>query len=540
VAVATLTNETGDATLEPLGRLVAERIVQGIQQHGVVEVVPPAVAVAAAAEAREATDRVSAFAEATGARVILHGAYYLLGDSLQFQLQITDAAGATVLVALQPVTGPHESATETLDLVRERALPALAAALDFRAGILYWPIQPPNLEVYRVYRQGFDAHERDQEDEALSYYEEASVMDATFLPALIGRAEILNPWWASRAGEGDSLLQVLEGSRGRMNEYERLRLQLLLDENVDDRLRTNRRLAALTPRWSYRAGVGAWNAYRPREALEYWARVDTANAHFVEMGWYWRNTLLAHHMLNNHETELELARAAPRDYGSREMDMPALEFQSMMRGSQIRALAALGRSDEIDVLLDSLEAQPLGAQSTMPYLSTAARELRAHGYRDAALAFAQRQLDWLETRSPGEVEQIEQESSGPWYKRYRAICLLRLERYEENRIALEELLQIEPENAYYLGWLGWVEALLGNHERARAIAEQLAQLPGVWDYEAVIAAALGEREEAMRLLREQFQESGVRGLWMWGQEVAQTTESLRGYPPFEEFLRPRG
>ncbi|MHC4109061.1 MAG: hypothetical protein ACYSTY_13360, partial [Planctomycetota bacterium] len=33
VAVATLTNETGDAALEPLGRMVAERIAQGIQQH---------------------------------------------------------------------------------------------------------------------------------------------------------------------------------------------------------------------------------------------------------------------------------------------------------------------------------------------------------------------------------------------------------------------------------------------------------------------------------------------------------------------------
>jgi hypothetical protein len=77
VAVAPFANETGDATLEPLGRLAAERITQGIQQHGVADVVPPAVAVAAAAEAAGAEDRVRAFAEATGAGVVLHGAYYL-------------------------------------------------------------------------------------------------------------------------------------------------------------------------------------------------------------------------------------------------------------------------------------------------------------------------------------------------------------------------------------------------------------------------------------------------------------------------------
>jgi hypothetical protein len=432
VAVAPFTNETGDPALAPLGRLAAERVTQGVQQHGVAEVVPPAVAVAAAAEAHEAADRVRAFAEATGAGVVLHGAYYLLGDSLQFQLQITDPAEATVLVALRPITGPREPATVTLDLVRERALPALAAALDFRAGIVYWPVQAASLEVYRVYRRGIDAERHVHSEEALRHFEETSLLDSTFLPALIKRAELLTvPWGVNRGGEGDSLLALAAARRDRMSEYDRLQVQYLLDEGTDAKLRTSRRIAELTPHWAFFAGEEALWAYRPREALEYFAQVDTSNANFILMGWYWAHTLEAHHFLQDYETELELARAAPSDYGDREIDSSPLQLERMKLSHQLNALAALGRIDELDVLLDSLVTLPLPAQRIMRGLNGVASELRVHGHREAALALAQRMFDWLESRPRGEVGQMEEENTWPWYMNWRGICLYRLERYEE-------------------------------------------------------------------------------------------------------------
>jgi tetratricopeptide (TPR) repeat protein len=541
VAVATLANETGDATLEPLGRMAAERIAQAIQQRGVADVVPPTVSLAAAAEAQAASDRVGAFAQATGAGVVLHGAYYLLGDSLQFQVQITDAVEGTVVSALAPVTGPRERATEALGVVRERVLAGLAAALDFRAGYLYWPVQASNLEVYRVYRQGFDTYERAASStefaEALRYWEEASALDSTFLPALILRAEILTSWGTRRDSEGDSLLQVAVGYRERMNEYERLRLQWLLDEDSDARLRTARRLATIAPRYSYGAGISAWEVYRPREALEYYARVDTANVNFFGMGWYWRNVLRAHHMLQDYETELALARGAPRDYGSREIDMSSVELARVLREHQMVALAALGRIDELDVLLDTVVAQPLSADNTIRDIEIAVAELRAHGYRDASLEVAQRMLDWLEARSRGEVGQEEEEVSWPWYLNWRAICLFRLERYEEAIPVLEEIGRDDrPEDFQGVSLADYISVLLGDHERGRALLERHPR----HGYAPGINAVLGEREEAMRLLRERFQEAMQRGNWMYWWHKAQALDSLRGYPPFERFLRPRG
>jgi hypothetical protein len=63
-----------------------------------------------------------------------------------------------------------------------------------------------------------------------------------------------------------------------------------------------------------------------------------------------------------------------------------------------------------------------------------------------------------------------------------------------------------------------------------------------------IAALLGERAEAVRLLREGRNAGMDRGRWWEGNQGIYTEyihsqmdlEPLRGYPPFEQFMRPRG
>ena len=52
-----------------------------------------------------------------------------------------------------------------------------------------------------------------------------------------------------------------------------------------------------------------------------------------------------------------------------------------------------------------------------------------------------------------------------------------------------------------------------------------------------IAALLGDREEAMALLLEAHAQGRPFG-WSWHRDV--DLESLRDYPPFQEFLRPKG
>ncbi len=545
VAVATLANETGDATLAPLGRMAAERIAQGVQQQGVADVVPPVVALRAAADVRDTTDRVGAFARTTGAGVVLHGAYYLLGDSLQFQLQITDVEAGEVLSALAPVTAPSEPVTEALGAVRERVVAALAAALDMRAGILPFPVQPHSLEVYRVFRQAA-LDDTPFQDVQLRLYQEAWAMDTTFYPALLMMTKELR--WLNRDAESDSVARIADGYRDRMNEAERLYSQLYRGEDAEAYMPMVRRLVELVPSyWSYWAGWAAWRAYRPRETLEYFARVDTTGPAVTPFRklFYWMGMGRAHHMLGQYEEELELLRAGRR------------EFPDSLRlvDSHLRGLAALGRIDELNALLDTLfalgvERVPGGFRAVDTRARVGADALRAHGHRDAARKVLERTIEWIEARPPEESVQLR---LGSYYRYSLAECLYRLERWDEARALYEELLAENPERARYLGPLGAIAARLGNLERARAISEQLVGKPaGPPAFQQVrrasIAALLGERAEAVRLLREGRNAGMDRGRWWEGNQGIYTEyihsqmdlEPLRGYPPFEQFMRPRG
>ncbi len=55
-------------------------------------------------------------------------------------------------------------------------------------------------------------------------------------------------------------------------------------------------------------------------------------------------------------------------------------------------------------------------------------------------------------------------------------------------------------------------------------------------WQARIAAMLGERDEAVRLLRSAFREGRRFGIWL---HQDMYLESLRGYDPYEELVRPR-
>jgi tetratricopeptide (TPR) repeat protein len=552
VAVATLANETGDAALEPLGRMAAERIAQGIQQYGVAEVVPPNVALAAAEEAQQTSDRVKAFAQATGAGVVLHGAYYLLSDSLQLQIQITDADDERILSALAPVAGSRESMTETLDLVRERVLGALAAALDVKSGAAWVPMRPASLEAYRVYQQGGEAEDRGDMDEADRLYREAWAMDSTLyhVLGLIAGIRLMQARWtgdASLQAEADSLFRLYDGYRDRMSEAERLISEAFFaydEEGPEAHHRVMQRLAELVPAHSVGAVGAAWNVYRPRETLERAARVDAANprfSHAMVVTGQWGATAEAHHMLDQYEEELEVARAVRREHPD----------NLVFLDHHLRALAALGRVEELNVLLDTVFAlplQPRGRNVFLPDIRArrAADELRAHGHRDAAREVLQRTIAWIEARPRDEGQQWEW--FGSYYRYALAECLYKLERWEEARALYEELLpEGGPRDTLVLAGLGAAAARLGDGERARTIAEQLAGKPGGQLLgRARIAAPLGEREEAVRLLHEALERAGPKGVnRRWGHYILRRhqdmdLESLHGYPPFELFMRPRG
>jgi len=566
VAVAALENRTGDVALDPLGRQAAAQITQAVQQHGVADIVSAEVPLAAgnAPERPQGSEVASALARARGAGVIIHGTYYLVGDSLEFQIRITDVAEGELMSAPRPLMTHRETSDDALRLVEERTLGALAAALDYRADDLDFPTQPPSLEAYRLFWQGIDARWRYEREEALGFIRQAGAMDSTWISPLLYESLTLSEM--SRFAEEDSVLQVAAGRREHMSELEHLMFQALLALNADgDRaigLQSARELAAIAPsvglRWGY---IIALFAHRPQEGLEFLARVDTTGPRFKRLGAeYWRLSSTMHHLLGRFEAQLEAAR----DGRSRFPD------HMYLLGGQITALAALGRTAETEALLDTVLALPgtvLGGSSVVtPQLRAldAAAEFQAHGFHDAGQTVAQRGLEWLETR-PAEWRQ---EHAG-WYEKGKAAFLYELGRWEEAR-DLYDWLAKKPDywytghpvewESYILASLAGAAARLQDLERARAIRTELAARTNealkadadrsgaagksaaarLFLCQARIAAVLGEREEAVRLLSEGFRFSRAKGLYVDVAHRQRDFDSLRDYPPYRQFLKPRG
>jgi hypothetical protein len=114
--------------------------------------------------------------------------------------------------------------------------------------------------------------------------------------------------------------------------------------------------------------------------------------------------------------------------------------------------------------------------------------------------------------------------------------------WEEARVEFQVLLERSPENPDRLGPLGVIAVAEGDRERSSAISSQLAEMDRPYLFgrntlwRARIAAMSGEREEAVRLLRQAFSEREYYGIWLHRDIYL---ESLRGYGPYEELVRPR-
>ena len=100
-----------------------------------------------------------------------------------------------------------------------------------------------------------------------------------------------------------------------------------------------------------------------------------------------------------------------------------------------------------------------------------------------------------------------------------------------------------PDHVDYIGHMGTIAARRGDRVEAQRLADQLkdreieAPIPGegsiVW--RATIASLLGDRANAMRLLIEAF---GPQGTMELHGDI--DFDGMRDYPPFREFVRPKG
>lgn len=540
VVVAPLTNRTGDTALDVYGTLVSDWISHGVKQSGIANVVP-ALTVQRLWKDLDDTespqDPVQFLAERTGAAWIVHGGYYLLGDSIRFQADLSDVNLGTAGVGVEPAVSSLDDPLVAVGRLSDRVLGALAASIEplgaIRKGLM---TAPPSLDVYRAWREGEEAFLRQKWDDALGHFHRAWSMDTTFVTPLVRSGWPLAI--LERYEDLDRVLARVRQERQNLSPLESLQIdwfEAFRERDLEGQARIGGRLAALTPTdWSFNAGTSAMRIGRLGDAIRHLTQLDPSTS--FDDGVIARMYLArAQHLRGDFLAELQTARQARQQHPGRLAPWEG----------EVRALVAAGRMAEADGLVENQVILPVPYPELPPIsvvwptagslLTYLALEARAHGQADAFRRWVEGAIAWHR-------EQMAEDAGIDPMGLIQALYYG--ERWDEAVHHLGGITRSEdPRDVESLGFSAVLAVRLGDPDRVESLDQALASLDAfelsganlVW--RARIAALQGQKRRAVELLHRAYRKGWPFNIWY---HVEPDFAPLSDYSPFKEFLAPKG
>ncbi len=533
--VLAFSNETGDPSLNSLGRIAADWLSQGIAKTGLVRVMPPGFDSIDSRDTGAHLNRVRALAAGARADLVIWGSYYWSGDSLQIQADLADLHRSEPLVALGSVRAGSHTPMPAIEALRQKTLAVLASQLDPRlAAAAAVQSTPPSYEAYKEFSEGLDYWYRREGGEALPHFLRAYALDSTYTLPLIYALD-------QYRGMGnhamvDSLVQVLLPRRAEMAPYDRAVLDLHAASTPAASYAAARAAVEIAPGSPIAANdlpMIALALNRPAEALDVLMGIDLDHGEASRLPVYWARLSAATHLLGKYEQQLEVGAQVLRRFPT---DNRSYYYKT-------RALAALGRFGELDAVLSEslqLKANLHWGSPALGLHAMAFDELTAHGHPEHARVVLERALDFFQ-KAPPSLQRL------GMHRFELARVLSRLGRLDEARRLLEGVLAeggtLGASAPLVRGEIGIVAAHQGDLATVEQTDRWLSEAAPLHldgqntEYRAKIAAVLGKKAEAIRLLQQASSEG-----YPFGMERHQSPEyrTLKGYRPFDDFLRPKG
>jgi DNA-binding SARP family transcriptional activator/TolB-like protein/tetratricopeptide (TPR) repeat protein len=517
IAVLPFANETGDASYDAAGRMMADWLTQGIAQIGVVETVDfrTVLRLADASAQRPRTAGIAAFPASLGATVFVQGTLYLEGDQLVVQTRLVRGADGAILRQIDPVRGGVGEEMALAEGVRQGVIGTVAAT--FAPRFTAWEqslSRAPRYDAYVEFVTGLEKAATWDGTGALPHFLEAARLDTTFVQATLFALEV-----GGQRVRRDSLLAHALRHRDRLTTFDRLSLerqQFQQQHDFEGMYRTSRRLLALAPaslEAAYWHAMDATSTNRFDAAIAALHSVDPRG--WLADGWVLeRLDLDAHHYAGDFAGELvELERwKAKKSRG----------YEACSFG--YRVLAALGREAALDSAIATCLGLPDAVVPGSAWL-TAGVELRVHGHTAAAHRAFRKAAAWYE-------------SQGEEWQNSRALAMIdfNLGQWQALLDRQRELLSRTPGDARDYARMAAAAAHLGDHDTARQWAMHVEQMGEFPIDQAIIAAALGEHGRAVDFLRRAIANGIVPARQFHTQPGL---DPLRGYPPFDALIQPR-
>jgi len=533
VLVLPFENRTRDPERDVIGLMTMDWLSQGLSRWAVGDVVPSSTAreMVRPADGRHGHDPVLAAATATNAGVVVWGSYYLDGGSLLIQANVTDTTEERLLWSLDPIAGSADGAVEIIETLREQIAGLVACHFASQSDEL----GQVNLDMigspppFNAYREFLDGHERILGDmaTAIRHFRRAAELAPGFVPAWTNLIVChLNTGECEAAAAAADEMEAGCAMDREGQQHMRAFIRARLDGQWMAALAALRSGEALVPNdgpTKILVATAALRAGQPRVAVEACSAIRLQGRFVHHPASIVRCRLIssALHILGEHDRELEQIRAVSAVIPNPGAVLPL----------EIRALAAAGRIEELERVLDRTVSTPAARSLTGRLMLEAAAELRAHGQRPTSIELAERAVRWVEHRPPNPGLE-----SGSSILR-DALCAA--ERWPEARELWKGTTDADDLEVW--GTVGWLSARVRDEAQADEAESRLRQAQGPYLYgepllqQARIRAHRGQRNRAMELLCDAFA-SGLPHDFRLHRDLG--LEPLWREPRFWETIRP--
>lgn len=531
VVVAVFENRTGNSNLDELGIITCDWITRGLSQTKDIEVVPSTTVLQVSAmlsdpgSGKRQNDYLAKLSRETQAGVIISGSYYIQNKALQFQAEIKNVTDGKLIYAMPALSAPMDQAMEIIEKVKSDIAGGLA--YHFQSQQIQFISKPPTIDAYREYITGLEYFGIDYK-KALHHFMKSVENDSLFTQPRFFMASSFSG--LGNYNKADSIFGIIDRNRARLTPFERYMLDFNINYikgNYIGCLHYLRLAEAISPgdrQTNYLIGLCAQRLNKPGLTVETYAKIEYPYEKYSNyiMG-VWRLYTLANafHMLGKFDSELTEARKG------QQFQPDMIWFYAI----EVRALAALGKINEIEKVLDKCRSISPGSATAGDVIMQAALELRAHGFIKEAEKYAAMAVEWYRNHQAGANDR---ENLGT--------VLYLAGNFDEAKLIFQQLANENPGKPEYIGYLGALAVKMGNHDEAVNYSEELMNMKRPYLFgrhifwSARIAALLGERETALKLLNESFAQGNSFGVYI---HTTIDFETLCDYEPFTELLKPQ-
>jgi len=528
IAILPYENNTNDTELDVLGEMAADWITSGLMNFEELKVV----------SFQNVKDQIEfaslgnweIFSKQTGADKIIKGRYYQQGEQLIFQTHIIDAASGDIEFVLPEIRGSKSNVEKIVNDLKQRIMGFLAVSTDDSGYISRDMLnRPPKFDAYQSFISAikYIGTNRPEERKLLT---KTIVLDSSFFEAY--RRLIISYFNDGDLEKADSIFQLIDHKFDKLTSYQILWhdwVREVVYGNPHTRLVAIKKIYKKDP-WhlntNYNTGLNLIHLNRPREGIKVFEQIDYSSYRFTfkknDHRIKWHTYALIR--MNRLDEAREVLNYLPKEYYS-----PSTYYL------KIYLYILMGQKDSIPQVITRMEEDNLPWNQIIWHYWDTSLLYKLSGDKESQLKWANLFLERIK-------DQSKFTDTGPGF---RASANYLAEQYEEALPLYQELAKTQLSNWGLLSRIGIIHSKMNNREAAEDMIQELKTndkptRKGRYKYViARIYAALNEKELAVEYLKQAFVE-GFIFIIFDRYDFDPELIPLHGYPPYEEFVRPKG